>query len=217
MFKKRRLELAGALLESLTFMHSQGWLHNDLHARNILLHFPAWSYSNEGKKVLGHTSDLVFIGITDLGLAQHVADAQSPHSFKYPPKEQHPGVHVAPELHEGRGDLYNIKNKGPQNFTKFTDVYSLGIQIRRMCFNFYDEQYQVGGKEWRETLPGGPDAFGKLKSECQRLCWRMTRGMNNPDAPADRRTARENRDDWREILCVDSIESFRPMETMTPI
>lgn len=104
-FKKNRISIALALLETFTTMHDHqgGWLHNDLHAQNILLHFPLWDWNENGVRTRVVKTSLVFVGIYDFGLSHPTKfnlEGGAPHHSNW--KFKKGGVvvhcHIAPKL-----------------------------------------------------------------------------------------------------------------------
>ncbi|KAL3700283.1 hypothetical protein R1sor_018305 [Riccia sorocarpa] len=45
-FRKHRLHMAATLLQGLAFMHEHKWLHCEIHAANIFVHFPLWDWND---------------------------------------------------------------------------------------------------------------------------------------------------------------------------
>src|SRR5450759_639101 len=103
LFMENHLEIAPALLETLRCMHGNGWIHNNLHARNILLHFPAWQWTKDGEPKVTGSTDLVFVGISNFGNACKAEQANSEWAPKFAEwdwktKPHGPAHHIAPEL-----------------------------------------------------------------------------------------------------------------------
>ncbi|KAL3687759.1 hypothetical protein R1sor_014068 [Riccia sorocarpa] len=78
-FRKHRLHMAATLLQGLAFMHENKWLHCDIHAAKLFVHFPLWDWNDRLKESNRHDNkdidpkgrriirNLVFVSIGDLG------------------------------------------------------------------------------------------------------------------------------------------------------
>ncbi|KAL3696697.1 hypothetical protein R1sor_010773 [Riccia sorocarpa] len=101
--------MAATLLQGLAFMHENKWLHCDIHAANLFVHFLLWDWNDRLKESNRHDNKdidpkgrriirkLVFVSIGDLGWAQ-TKDQAKEGRMLYPVGNLDPHAWMAPEL-----------------------------------------------------------------------------------------------------------------------
>lgn len=109
---------------ALTYIHKQGYIHNDIKGNNIIL---------DGREIEDIRAILI-----DFGKACHQTKAkryQLTEEEQQQYKEHHP--QIAPDLRDGR-EVQNVK----------TDVFALGRLIEKMCkmYGMIGETYKVASR-----------------------------------------------------------------------
>lgn len=148
------IPIINGLLRTIEFMHDHDFGHNDLHGRNILLHF--------GSKV--------YVGLADWGKADNY-----PTDSTFPPipddtkktieEYSQRFKHVAPESF----------STNPPPYSKAQEIYSISYQIRRLILclhkpedpllaNFYSHVYKWADAGLNPNPNKRPDAFSLLTS-----------------------------------------------------
>lgn len=209
---ENRLEIALALLETLSCMHSKGWIHNNLHARNILLHFPAWQWTTQGEPKVTGSTDLVFVGISNFEKSCKARQADSEWAPKFQEwswktKPHGPSQHIAPKL--VRIDDTNQSHwEGMRCYTEMTDVYALGTSIKRMCNDYFAEWENTKYIEWHDRLNHTKEFRERrgLERKLLHLLHRMVHSERNLQL-----AAKINMRQWRKDLGVNSQRVYRPL------
>lgn len=179
--------MALVLLETLGAMHYMkeggGWLHNDLHSKNILVHFPIWEWGPNGRRQRTPKSPLVFMGICDLGCAHPKKYANQPKSKAptFPNWNVHitpTWPHVAPKLTNANGNYITQ----PRFYSKYTDVFALGSSIKRMCEKVFVERRGSDFDNWLSTHPEAPfTTQAKAAGNLQMLLFKMASPTHGPE------------------------------------
>lgn len=232
-FKANVLEISLALLETLAAMHrfDTGWLHCDLHAKNILVHFPEWEWTSTGKRERVPSPSLVFVAISDLGRAFPKQLASDPRAPRFPNWNVKPPAnmssrdrqvfqqqsrlwpHIAPELTNQAPNLHNVR--GPQLHTEYTDVFALGSSIKRMCEGFFNKMKIGEYNTWsvKRQDPECRKGLHRAKDDLHHLIHKMA--SKNHDTPSARGTALQLAEEWKAKLGVSSSNCFRPLQKAT--
>lgn len=219
--KERRLEIALTLFEAVQALHEKGWLHNDLHAQNILVHFPTWDWAVDGhnkrkggERTLTSASSLVFVGISDFGISYPLKAAggeSAPrfHAWNWHNRKSGPLPHVAPELTNAWGNKFHVSNARP--YSIFTDVWAIGSSINKMCREFFSDMDPAAWEKWRSNHSKAK--VHNLDHAKEQLNLFVKRLVNKTNPPVNRCSAKENARQWKEYFDLSSEECVRPMES----
>lgn len=112
--RKNIFQIISALLYTIDFIHSRGILHNDLHQRNVFLHF-------------SKNSNAVYLGIGDWGKSTRINTYQS--AVRLPDK--------TPETAKSYRQMYpwmapECFSQTPPKYTTAQDIYSTCYLIKRL-------------------------------------------------------------------------------------
>ncbi|KAL2623776.1 hypothetical protein R1flu_008021 [Riccia fluitans] len=166
-FQCHRLKIAATLLQGLAFIHGHGWLHCDIHFRNVLVHFPLWDWDDKGLHNRIHdnaandgariTRKLVFVGISDLRYAQTIQDALQGIRC-YDPKQENPRQWIAPELTEKMAFHNSNDEKYVTTFIQSIDLFAMGWLLKQICGNFStnmskDKKERYDEEKWKMEFP----------------------------------------------------------------
>ena len=183
-----------------------------MHARNILLHFPAWQWTQEGEPNLTGSTNLVFVGISNFSRACKAKHANLEWSSKFQEWDWEkapngPSRHIAPELFE-TNDASHSHLQGTRPYTEMTDVYALGTSLKRMCTDYFEGWDYLKYIEWHNRLDHTLE-FRERRGVEARLLHLLHR-MTHRDAKL-RLTAKMNTRQWIEDIGVDSSCVYRPL------
>jgi hypothetical protein len=141
LFMKYRLELGYSLIMAVRDMHRRDIIHGDLHEGNIMFHFPnliccngKWRYERQEK-----LNEQIYIGIIDMGIAQHEKDAADMRVCKTFPLVDNPirFQHVGQEMYAvGSNRQYN----------KASDLFALAYNLRLMCYTYFNTPSNVSAR-----------------------------------------------------------------------
>ncbi|KAL3683457.1 hypothetical protein R1sor_001479 [Riccia sorocarpa] len=205
-FRKHRLHMAATLLQGLAFMHEHKWLHCDIHAANIFVHFPLWDWNDMLKESDRHNNKdidpegpriirkLVFVGIGDLGWAQTKDQTEKGQFKPYPVGDRDPRAWVAPELTREKACPDWRGRKYITFFSESTDIYAMGYILENLCRDFfsdmtprersaYDDEMFAKGFLTGASLPHEQLMVDPLV--CQRPPETKPRQKKHPDGPRE--------------------------------